>query len=72
MQKHEFGDKIMLNITALTDFPSMQGDPAGIIGPTVFELLEKHPYPFTLDRAGRRKNETADAAHVNLPTSYGL
>jgi hypothetical protein len=36
------------------------------------QILREGMHPFRLDRAGRRKNQTADAAHVNTPPSDGL
>ena len=53
MQKKVLGDKVMLDITTKTNSPSIQREPAGIIRPPVFELLQKCPKPFVLNRAVR-------------------
>lgn len=69
MDEERLGDKIVLNIAALTDLPPMHRKPTGIVRPPMFQLLQKRVGPFRLDGTRRCENKTTDTAHARSPHS---
>src|SRR5687767_2637942 len=75
MDEERLGNDLLFHASTLTASSAVERDPPLVIRATMSQILKEAFQPLSLDRAGRKKNKTANAAHAyftSLDKAKGL